>query len=308
MDFREFWLVMRCLILGCGYVGSRFADYSVSNGWETSATSRSASKLTELASHGVQVLEVDWLDPQSLRDLPRVDYLLISVSHSQIPGMSPESVHCQGLQNLFAGDWPSLKRVVYLSTTGVYGSATGGAWLDESTPTQPTRPSSVTAVAAEKWLAEHPEIPATTLRLAGIYGPHRIPNLDRLRRGETIEIDPHSYLNLIHVDDIVGIIGQVFRQDTIDRCYCVSDGHPVTRAEYYGQLCDWMGVPAPTIQPPSESSMKSPETWVPRRGQDKRISNRKLLSEIGWKLRYPSIREGMKELVQEANMRDVGST
>ncbi len=93
---------MRCLILGCGYVGSRFADYSASNGWETSATSRSASKLAELTSQGVQVLEADWLDPPSLRALPRVDYLLISISHAQVPGMSPESVHSQGLQNLFA--------------------------------------------------------------------------------------------------------------------------------------------------------------------------------------------------------------
>ena len=97
-------------------------------------------------------------------------------------------------------------RFIYISTTGVYGTA-GGEWVDEETPPDPQRDGGRASLAAEQVLAAHPlGARSIILRLAGIYGPGRVPFLDKLRAGEPIPAPSAGYLNLIHVDDAAAVV------------------------------------------------------------------------------------------------------
>src|SRR5690606_16214094 len=101
---------------------------------------------------------------------------------------------------------------------------------------------------------------SAVLRLAGIYGPGRVPYLDKLRANEPIAAPSEGWLNLIHVDDAARIIVAVDRwlaeRESSDgpHVFCVSDGSPVARGEYYAEAARLIGAPPPRFTtPPSDS-------------------------------------------------------
>ena len=103
-------------------------------------------------------------------------------------------------------------RVIYISSTGVYGQ-TDGTWVDESTECRPTRAGGQACLAAEQLLLQSAWAARTLiLRLAGIYGPQRLPRLRQLQSGESLDTAPLGLLNLIHVDDAAQVVRQVADQ------------------------------------------------------------------------------------------------
>ncbi len=140
----------------------------------------------------------------------------------------------------------------------------------------PQRPGSRAALAAEQWLEKHlPEDRRCVLRLAGIYGPGRVPNVESLRSGKAIDVDPDSYLNLIHLKDIVRAIHLAFDRPTRNWLYALSDGHPVVRGEYYDQICRWLGIATPPF------CHEGVDLKANRRGSDnKRVSNRRFVEDF----------------------------
>ena len=123
-------------------------------------------------------------------------------------------------------------------------------------------------------------------RMAGIYGPGRIPLAESIRQGQSLPVATDAYLNLIHVEDAVAAVLAA------DRCalpslYLVSDGHPVLRGEFYGEVARRLGLEVRWADPDSGSGRAE------RGGDNKRISNRRLLSDLLPSLRYPSYREGI---------------
>jgi nucleoside-diphosphate-sugar epimerase len=126
------------------------------------------------------------------------------------------------------------------------------------------------------------------LRLAGIYGPGRIPRLADLVGGKPIPISRSGHLNLIHVDDAASVILAAERLAVPPRVYVVSDGHPTTRRAFYEYLADLRGLGAPAFTEPL------PGTDDALRGTaDKRVNNARMLAELGIQLAYPSYREGL---------------
>jgi nucleoside-diphosphate-sugar epimerase len=96
--------------------------------------------------------------------------------------------------------------VIYISSVGVYGPSDGD-WVDESTPCEPHREGGKASLAAEQVLAGHAlGRRGLILRLAGIYGPGRIPLAEKIRKGEPLPVSPEGYLNLIHVDDAARVV------------------------------------------------------------------------------------------------------
>ena len=130
---------------------------------------------------------------------------------------------------------------------------------------------------AEALLHGHRLGPGTVLRLAGIYGPGRLPRMESLRAGEPIAADPDSWLNLIHVDDAASIVIAVADHASPGPLYVVSDGRPVLRREWYGHLATLTGSPAPRWTAPDPAA----------RGGDKRVNPRRLLEEIGPGIGHP---------------------
>lgn len=252
------------------------------------AVTRRADRAEELRSGGLVPLIADICQPDSLRDLPRVETVLFAVGYDRSSPQSIGQVYVGGLSNTLLALSTSIKRFIYTSSTGVYGQS-DGRWVDENALCQPTRPGGVACIEAERALLAHPlGRCAVILRLAGIYGPGRIPRVKQLQAGQAIAAPSEGYLNLIHVDDAARVVLAAEARASGGTIYCVSDGQPVLRREYYEQLAWLTGSPPPTFAPPSPDSPASQ-----RAGSSKRVVNQRLLSELQVRLDYPSYREGL---------------
>jgi nucleoside-diphosphate-sugar epimerase len=187
-----------------------------------------------------------------------------------------------------------MPRVIYISSTGVYGQVEG-EWVDESTPCRPTREGGRAALAAEEVLRGHPLGQCSVvLRLAGIYGPDRIPRAGDIVAGRPIDAPAEGFLNLIHVEDAARIVVAAAERDlSLPALYCVTDGHPTFRRDYYTELARLLSAPPPMFSPPDEKSHARQ-----RAGSDKRVSNRRMMSELAVELAYPSFREGLAAIVR----------
>lgn len=288
-----------CLIVGCGYVGKQVAKEWLQNGHQVYALTRSPDKVESFASDGIVPVNADWYDTARLASqvmsLPPIDNVLISVSHAPVDGLSSEQTHVAGLTNLLPFV-SSVRRLVYVSTTGVYAHRDDGGWVDETSHVLPTRPGSIAAVAAERWLQDHFAPSAyVILRAAGIYGPGRVPRLDSLRKNEPISIDPESYLNLIHLDDLAGVIALTSQHLFPANLYNVCDGQPVLRKDYYEFICNKISAPPPVF---STKSMSGEPLTIRTRGDgSKRIDNSLLVKDTHYAFRFPDFRSGLSPLL-----------
>lgn len=315
------------LLFGCGYLGSRVARRWRDAGEAVTIVTRSTAKADELRSDGYAAIVADVGDPTTLGHLPPAETVLYAVGYDR---RSPTTrsildVYAGGVRNVLegvggqeAGDGrqgavrspdaqsyrlsdPYLPTpgplFLYISSTGVYGDA-DGEWVDESTPCRPPREGGRACLAAEQAIASHPVGKrSVVLRPAGIYGPDRIPRADALRRGEPIDAPADGWLNLIHVDDLAGIVLDVERLALADkielpRTFNVSDGHAVVRGEYYAELARLLGAPSPKFVEPAAVCHA-----VLRAAADKRVSNARLIDEIDPTFAYPSYREGLAAIV-----------
>ncbi len=179
-------------------------------------------------------------------------------------------------------------RWIYISTTGVYASNRDRA-ADESAVCQPQRPGGKASLQAEHLLVES-GVSGWILRMAGLYGPDRIPRAADLTQAKPLAAFPDSLLNLIHIDDAARIVVQA--ADTPPRgCEIlnVSDGHPVRRRDFYLEAARLLNAPPPTFQPPENAADA-------RGGMDgKEIINQRLVQRLAPELRYPSYREGLRQ-------------
>jgi nucleoside-diphosphate-sugar epimerase len=135
--------------------------------------------------------------------------------------------------------------------------------------------------------------------LAGIYGPGRIPFIRELRAGESIPAPIHGWLNLIHVDDAVEVVVAADALSLIQnspRVYCVSDGQPVERGEFYSELARQIGAQPPRFV---ESDPDSPR--AARAEANRRIDNARMLAELRVTLTYPDYRAGLTNAVETQN-------
>ena len=130
------------------------------------------------------------------------------------------------------------------------------------------------------------------LRMAGLYGPGRIPNAAEIRLNQPLAAPEHGYLNLIHVDDAASVVLAAAERAKPPRTYVVSDGHPVQRREYYEELARLLGAPPPKFASPSPNAPASV-----RAASDKRARNARMLAEMQVTLAYPSHREGLAAIV-----------
>jgi nucleoside-diphosphate-sugar epimerase len=140
---------------------------------------------------------------------------------------------------------------------------------------------------------------AIILRLAGLYGPGRIPRCKELLAGQPIDAPSTGWLNLIHVEDAARIVVLADQQVQPPKLYVVSDGHPVIRGDYYREQARLIGAPPPRFVEPAGNSPAAA-----RAASDKRVNPRRLLRELSPALLFPSYREGLAQIVSPAG-RDV---
>jgi len=277
----------RRLIVGCGYLGQRVADRWLAAGDTVFATTRSPARADQFAAIGLRPLlgDVTVAGPGGLPELPEVDTVLWAIGFDRSAAASYEDVHVTGLSRLL-DRLPGRPRVIFISSTGVWGDGSGG-FVNETTPPSPTREAGRVLVAAEALLQSHRLGPGVCLRLAGLYGPDRLPRLADLQAGRPLPADPDSWLNLIHIDDAADVVCGVAALPAPRPLYVVSDGSPVTRRDWYGGLARIGGSPPPAWDPAASRS----------RGGDKRVDPRLIWADLGRSPDHPDALKAVEQLL-----------
>jgi len=213
------------VIVGCGYTGLRVAERLLEDGVEVHATSRDPRRLSELAGLGAQVSLLDLAEPDAAREwakgVPGGVTVLLSVPTLRLDGRlfdpTPKLVEVLGQR-------PS--RVVYLSTTGVYGPT---RQVDETTPVNPRTKRQMLRVEAEEAVARGPR-PSLVLRSAAIYGPRRGVH-QAMREGRYKLVGKgNNYVSRVHVNDLAWHAAEALSGD-VEGAYPVADEEPCTSCE-----------------------------------------------------------------------------
>lgn len=281
--------MLNILIVGCGYVGREFTKlWSGSNQGLVHAVTRSHESGQELEALGIVPHVGNWLERETLNSLPSADYVLVSVPHRAAPEFA-EQTHAVGLQNLVSSLKPGCRKIVYLSTTGVYGDAHNV--VDENTPVSPAREGPQVAVTGENWL-QNSSVAFTIIRLAGIYGPNRIPLLDKLRSRQPLPVPREGWLNLCHVADIARMLMEVTTGDMQQNVYVFSDGQPVERETFYRFLAQRCGVAEPEFVAADPSASRT------KRAGNKRVDPSTLVREIGFRYLFPDYERGLDSILE----------
>lgn len=262
--------------------------------------SRSEEHRLELAKAGLFTIGADVTHPETLGCLKslatfcqdqEIDTVLFAVGHDRSSGQLIHKVYVDGIKNVLAVLPCDIGRFIYISSTGVYGDA-GGGWVDEETRPDPRRDGGRASLAAELALAESPlAARGVVLRLGGIYGPGRVPYLDKLRAGEPIPAASEGHLNLIHVEDAAAVVvaAEIHCKRSV---YCVCDGQPVVRGEYYREVARLVGAAPPTFVAPDPASPRAA-----RAEADRRVKNSRMLAELGVRLEFPDYRAGLAAIL-----------
>ncbi len=279
---------MMKLIVGCGYLGGRVARRWLAAREPVAAVTRSAERAGELEQQGIRPIVADVARPNTLKDLPPADAVLYSVGYDRRGQASRQEVYVDGLRAVLDALAPETARVIFISSTGVYGHS-DGRWIDEESACRPIGEGGRAKLAAEEALAAHRlGDRAIVLRLAGVYGPGRIPRLAELLAGKPVAVPQRGHLNLIHVEDAAAVVVAAASRAQPPRTYVVSDGCPTRRRTFYEHLADLLEAPRPQfVEPPPDAANAL------RAASDKRASNARMLAELGVVLAYPSYREGL---------------
>ncbi|ELZ91810.1 NAD-dependent epimerase/dehydratase [Haloferax mucosum ATCC BAA-1512] len=290
---------MRVAILGCGYVGLELARQLVADDHEVWGVRRSDSGLVAVSETGAEAVSADVTDPDSLASVPDVDHLVFAASSGGRGADAARKIYVDGLQTAldhFAARDSPPERLVYTSSTGVYGDH-DGAFVDESTPLDPTTDKTRVLAEAERIAREYASshgIEGTVARFAGLYGPDRY-RLGRYLEGPVTE----GYLNMVHRDDAAGAVRYLLETDRArNGTVLVVDDEPVSKHEFADWLADECGVPRPEKHTKEDRLAADDLSEAARRRilTSKRCSN-EYLRTLGYALYYPTYRDGYRAAI-----------
>lgn len=279
----------RVLLIGCGDLGQRVARRFLARGDEVLALRRHPPAD---GPQGIRWLRGDISRPDGLPALPAGVTRLI---HLPAPGARDpaayRAVFVDGLANVLdALDTSRLERVVFVSSSAVYGEHDGD-WVTEDTPPSPLGANGRLLLEAEAALAAR-RLPSTALRLAGLYGPGRLQLIERLRSGAAgAPVQPEHWANRMHIDDAAAAVVHLALLPEVAPVYIGCDDTPLPLHALYAELARLAGAPAPRVAP------------APANVGSKKLSNARLRAS-GFTLQWPDSRQGYAALLAERDARD----
>lgn len=266
------------LIAGCGDVGNALAARLLAESCKVWGVRRRVDALAP----GVEPWRVDLRDLGDAAPPARFDYVFYTASADRRDEQAYRAIYVEALEKLLqrlrdAGS--SMKRVLFTSSTAVYGQA-GGEWVDEASATEPSGFNGRILLEAEKVVDAAPER-GIIVRLSGIYGPGRTRLVRKVWSGEAVATP--SWTNRIHVDDCAGVLHHLMRLDEPNALYLGTDDLPATTADVVEWMADVLGVSAPL------------------HGDAERLNKRcrnARLRRSGYRFTYPTFRDGYPEIVR----------
>ncbi len=285
------------LIIGCGDIGLRVAK-QLARSHRVFALTSQQKRFQELREVGAIPILGNLDHPESLWRLSGLAQTVIHLAPPQNTGN--RDCRTRNLIRILAQGSNTVRRLIYISTTGVYGDH-GGAKVSEVTPASPESERAKRRVDAEQslrlWAPAH-GVALTILRVPGIYAADRLP-IDRLH-AQTPALLPEedAYSNHIHSDDLARLIcGAVYHgkpQRIINAC----DGGETKMGDYFDEVADAFGLERPKRLPASElQKIVSPMLWSFMR-ESRRVTNTRI-RELKTPLRYPSVRDFLKNISKD---------
>ena len=282
----------RLLIVGCGDIGFRIARI-VRGRWRVYALSRSTQHLEPLRALGAVPVFADLDRPETLERLTGLAHDVVHLVPP--PRTGSRDTRTSNLVRSLAKGGSIPQRLVYISTSGVYGDCRGAVG-PETRPTMPMSPRARRRADAERvlryWGAES-GTHVTVLRVPGIYASERLP-LARLRSGTpALEPAQDAYTNHIHADDLARIVLAALLRGKSGRAYNASDDSSMKMGDYFDLVADRFGLPHPPRVSWESAQSRVPETMLSFMRESRRLSNARLKKELRVRLRYPSVHEGI---------------
>jgi nucleoside-diphosphate-sugar epimerase len=194
------------------------------------------------------------------------------------------------------------RRFVYFSTSGVYGDC-AGEWIDETRPPKPQTERAVRRLDAERALGdwgERNEVEIVILRVPGIYASDRLP-LERLARGTpALRPDEDVYTNHIHADDLAGILVAALESTLARGAYNASDDGPMKMGDFFDLVADRAGLARPPRISREQAARLLPAELVSFMSESRRLSNRRMKAELGVRLCYSTVQDGVPGIKETA--------
>ncbi|MGM0587197.1 MAG: SDR family oxidoreductase [Bacteroidota bacterium] len=265
-------------ILGCGWLGLPLGHILISRGYPVNGSTTSPGKLTMLEQIGIAPYQFSVepqlpLDPSHVRDFFQVDTLIVNIP----PGRGREQLverHTTQMERVIQNaEQSGVQRTIFISSTSVYPSNGGRMTESDAVPGQAIRASGEALLRVERLWAGS-TIDTTVLRMGGLYGPGRHPA--RYLAGRKNLGKANAPVNLIHLDDCIGLIERCLELRTGDLILngC-SDKHP-TRAELYPKACELLNLDPPAFAPDDTPA-----------NQYKTISNEAAKQRLDYDFVYP---------------------
>lgn len=284
------------LIIGCGDIGRRVATRIGAE--QVIGIVRSGSSARALAALGVEARTLDLDAPVEPSALPAAGRKIFYFAPPQGTGNTDDRVRrvCAALEY---NNRPS--RVVYISTSAVYGDC-AGAWIDETAALNPGTARGHRRLDAERqWLkfGETCGIPVIILRVPGIYAHDKLP-LRRLREGLPVLVEDEApFTNRIHADDLARVCIAAMQRGKAGRAYNVSDGRPTSMTDYFNKVADRLGLARPPQVGRDEAEKHLSSAMLSFLGESKRLANTRMLEELQIELQYPDLDRGLAAVARE---------
>ena len=288
------------LIVGCGDVGLRVLPL-VQAAWRVLALTSSPERLALLRARGAVPLLGNLDEPATLGRLRGLGRLADAVLHlAPPPGQGATDPRTRALLAALARGG-RVPRLVYASTSGVYGDC-AGARFDESRAAHPTTDRARRRVDAEaqvRWFGRSTGATVSVLRIPGIYAidrPGGHPRDRLLRATPVLAADEDVYTNHIHADDLARACVAALIRGRPQRIYHASDDTELKMGDYFDLAARLCGLPPPPRVTRAEAASTLGAVQMSFMSESRRLDNRRLKRELGLRLRYPTVEQGLLAL------------
>ena len=286
------------LMVGCGDIALRVAPL-LQHRYRILGLCRKPENFSKLRAHAITPIIGDLDQPSSLSKLAGIAQAVLHLAPPPADGLKdPRTTHLLAAltrQPLFAKRRILPQRLIYISTSGVYGDCQG-EWVSENHPLNPTNARARRRVDAEmqvrRWGIRN-NVPISILRVPGIYAADRLP-LARLRQGTPVlSADEDSYTNHIHADDLARIICAALHHGKPGRIYNASDDSHLKMGDYFDLVADSFGLPRPPRIPRHQARGVISPSLLSFMNESRRLTNTRIKQELHINLLYPTVAAGI---------------
>ena len=288
------------LIIGCGDIGKRVLRKLQPQNYNIYVSSHTRDSQNQLQQLGISIIPANLDSKEDLKQLPTADANIFYFAPPSASGTTDVRMS-NFVQNLSRKKPP--KRIVYISTTGVYGNC-DGQWISETTALDPGADRSKRRLHAESVIQEYCSLNScefVILRVAGIYCLEKLP-IERLKNGMKVlhpNIAPAS--NRIHADDLANCCVKAMFDGPANEVFNIADGHPSSISDYFIQIAKIFHLPEPELLNWDQAEKEISPAMLSYLHESKKINIDKLLNVLNIKLNFPTLIDGLQNCFELQN-------